>query len=88
MSDTAMSARHMGIIRDPRVGCDDRFGKCRLLFTVYTDACSAFGAYVDFPEAVALIEASGVEDVRQLDGKPCYWRQDGAFCRFAGLWAH
>lgn len=78
--------KQTGIMREVRVGCDDRVGKCRLMFTVYTSPSSAFGSYVNFPEAAALIEQAGVEDVKDLNGKPCYWHQDGAFCRFDGLW--
>lgn len=78
--------KQTGIMRDVRIGCDDRFGKCRLMFTVYTDPSSAFGSYVDFPEAVALIERSDVADVKELEGKPCHWRSEGAYRRFDGLW--
>lgn len=73
---TPADGKTMAIIRRPRFGVGDR-GTVVLSFATYISECSAADQYLTAGEATRVIEAYGVSDVVQLDGKPCWVDRSG-----------
>lgn len=61
----------LAIIRRVQCGVGDR-GRAWLSFSVYVTECSAALTILEWDRAKEVIEAYGVEDVQNLDGKPCW----------------
>ena len=77
--------KQLGIIREPGIGCRDfHDGVVGLWFTVATSECSA-SLQCFFGDQIAEILAGyRVYDVKDLAGKPCWVREDGAMIRWVG----
>jgi hypothetical protein len=81
-----MDGEQMGIIRDPGYGMRDfPSRKPGLWFTVYTDDSSASLQCFFGEEADRIFAEGGVHDVKDLNGRACYVRQDGGYVRFIRL---
>ncbi len=61
----------MAIIKDVRCGVGDR-GRAWLQFSTYCSEASAALQIIEWEDAKDVIEAYGVSDVSQLEGKPCW----------------
>lgn len=67
---TPTPAETMAIMRGVRFGVGDR-GRCWLEFETKLSTGAAAMQYLEVEAAVELIEAYGVRDVHDLEGKPC-----------------
>lgn len=61
----------LAIMRHVRCGVGDR-GRAWLSFDVFTSESSAALTILEWDRAKEVIEAYGVSDVHQLEGKPCW----------------
>ena len=75
----------LAIIKDVGFVCRDTGHPC-LFFTVYTSESSASLQIIDHAKALSIIENSGVYDVKNLEGKPCWVDIEGNSISFNRLW--
>jgi hypothetical protein len=71
----------LGIIKRVGFGIRDT-SHAMLWFDVYTSEASASLQCIPAAEAIRLIEKHGISDVKNLEGKPCWVRDEGALIRF------
>lgn len=77
--------RQAAIIRNAGYGNRD-VGSPVLSFEVYVAESSAALQIFSQPKADEIIKASGVDDVRDLNGKPCWVRVGANTIRFEEMW--
>ena len=80
-----MSELVTAIIKEVGFGCRD-IGQPCLFFTTYINECSAALQVLHGDEAMKVIKASGVYDVKKLEGKPCWVEVSGNAISFKRLW--
>lgn len=66
--------KKLAIMKDVGYGCRDTNGVCLWFDTYVTEGTAALQVLFN-PEADKVIRASGVYNVRELEGKPC-WVED------------
>ena len=76
-------SEQLAIMRDVRIGAHDYYG-AGLTFTTYITESTAAGQSLTWEQAKPLLAT--VEDVRELEGKPCWVDVDGNLIRFLRLW--
>lgn len=69
--------RQMAIMKGVTFGLQLDCGKVGLSFSVYLDENSAASQFISGNDALEVIKKFGVEDVEQLNGKPCWVETDG-----------
>ena len=75
--------KQMAIMKGVTFGLQLDCGKVGLSFSVYLDESSAARQFISGNEALEVIKKFGVEDVKQLNGKPCWVETDGhSFIKF------
>lgn len=79
------SKEEIGIIRDVGIGNRDAHFPC-LWFMVYTSENMAALHVLSWVEAKKLVEDTGVYDVKDLEGRPCYVETNGMTTRFLRVW--
>ena len=77
-------SEQLAIIRDVRIGAHDYYG-AGLSFTTYITESSAASQSLDWDASKELVKT--VEDVRQLEDKPCWVEVDGNLIKFLRLWS-
>lgn len=65
----------LAIIKGVRCGVGDR-GRAWLSFSTYVSDCSAALQIVEWDAAKQVLEDADVQDVHQLNGKPCWVEVD------------
>lgn len=83
--DQSAGEKTLGIIRQPAFGVTDR-GSVALSFSVYVTESSAALQVLGVDQAVDVIRAYGVHDVRELEGKPCWVRCSANLIEWLGPW--
>jgi hypothetical protein len=78
--DTA-GTKVLGVMKGVGFGVRDR-DRAMLWFNVYTSECSASLQCIPAARAIELIEKHGIENVKDLEGKPCWVQDEGAIIRF------
>jgi hypothetical protein len=73
----------LAIIRNVRIGFHDYYGAA-LSFTTYVTESSAAAQTLGWEAAKPIVET--VDDVRDLEGKPCWVEIDGQMIKFLRLW--
>jgi len=71
--------KQMAIMKNVKFGLQLDCGKVGLSFSVYLDECSAANQFISGDKALEIIKKFGVEDVEDLNGKPCWVETDGHF---------
>lgn len=75
----------VGVMTDVGFGLRDLNIPC-LWFTIRVDPSSAaLQVFTEWVEIKRIIEESGVRDVRQLEGKACWYTSDHGIVQFKGL---
>ncbi len=75
--------KQLAIMKGVAFGLQLDCGKVGLSFSVYLDENSAASQFISGNEALEVIKKFGVEDVKQLNGKPCWVETDGhSFIKF------
>lgn len=79
-----MTDKQMAIVKGVHCGVGDR-GRFALWFNVYISECvAALQVFQGGEEVARIVEAAGVGDVKELDGRPCWVECDGSLIRFKG----
>lgn len=76
-------AEQVGIIKKVGIGCRD-IGSPVLWFDVYVSEGTGSLQVLSWDEAYEVLKS--VEDVRDLEGKPCWVEVDGNLMKFKRLW--
>ena len=71
----------MGIMKGVAFGVRDT-NRAMLWFNVYEDECSASLQCIPAARAIELIEKHGIEDVKNLEGRPCWVQHENGLVRF------
>ena len=74
----------LAVIRGVRIGAHDYYG-AGLTFSTYISEHVAAGQSLNWEDSKALVAT--VEDVHQLEGKPCWVEVDGNLIKFLRLWS-
>jgi len=77
--------RQLAIIRNVGIGTRD-VGRPCLWFDTYVEEGIGALQIIDWDRAAQILQASGICDVRDLNGKPCWVDRDGNTMHFAELW--
>ena len=77
-------AEQVAIVRNVKIGMDDRAGPC-LRFDTYTSESSAASQFITWEEAAKIVAT--VDDIRQLEGKPCWVDVEGNLIKFLRMWS-
>ncbi len=64
--------KQMAIMRHVTFGLQPDCGKVGLSFFVYLDESSAYNQFIADEKALGIIKKFGVEDIKNLNGKPCW----------------
>lgn len=83
--EVQMEEEVLAIMKDVGIGMRDHCNPI-LWFNAYTDESSASLQIVEWEEAGLMIEAYGVHDALQLEGKPIWMKTDGSICRRSKFW--
>lgn len=75
--------KQLAIIRQVECGVGD-YGQAALWFSTFITESGAALQVFDWDQAREVIEAYGVRDVHQLEGKPCWVNASGSLIRWVG----
>lgn len=85
MSEPLPKDAKLAIMKKVTIGVCDR-GVAALMFHTFLSENEAAMQMLNWGEAKVAIEDSGVSDVRQLEGKPCWVREDHGLIIFIRMW--
>lgn len=75
--------KKMAIIRNVHIGAEDHYGAA-LWFDTYVSEASAALQVIPWEMAYDIVKR--VDDIKHLEGKPCWVEEEGGLIRFIGLW--
>jgi hypothetical protein len=76
----------MAVIRDVGIGMRDAPYPC-LWFSTYVSEAGAALQVLTWEQAEKLVRDTGVRDVRDLEGKPCWVEESAGMIKFVRVWA-
>lgn len=76
-------SEQLAIISDVHMGAEDHYGAALWFHVAISEGAGALQV-IPYDQAKDIV--SSVEDIKSLNGKPCWVEVDGGYIRFQRLW--